>query len=269
MDASGNKHIRVAVLYICTGRYSRFFAGFYESAKKHLLRGIAEVEYFVFTDDTTLTTGDDVHIIERQCKGFPADTLGRFEMFLSMRSQLEAFDYIFFLNSNALLVKDVGTEILPDSETGLTAARWVKQKPMDWPMFYPYERRRQSTAHIPPFDGPYAYYMGGFNGGTAKAYLAMAEQLNQNIKADTGKGILARYHDQAYLNHYLHKRPLQELPKGYCCPEEWLTEAFDTHIMFREKVHIDTYFNKGRNHSPWGRVRQGANALWQALKWYL
>ena len=82
MEASGNTPIRLAVLYICTGRYNRFWADFYESAKAHLLPHDTEVEYFVFTDDASLSQAPDVHLIHRECHGFPADTLQRFEMFM-------------------------------------------------------------------------------------------------------------------------------------------------------------------------------------------
>ena len=92
MEASGNTPIRLAVLYICTGRYNRFWADFYESAKAHLLPHDTEVEYFVFTDDASLSQAPDVHLIHRECHGFPADTLQRFEMFMGIRAQLEAFE---------------------------------------------------------------------------------------------------------------------------------------------------------------------------------
>ena len=267
MDVSGNKPIKVAVLYICTGRYSRFFADFYESAKRFLLKDEAEVDYFVFTDDTTLPEATDVHYIPKACEGFPRDTLMRFEMFLGIKAQLEAYDYIFFFNSNAQLVKEIGREILPDN-TGLTATRWARQKPIDWPMFYPYERHRFSTAYIPPYQGPYAYYMGGFNGGTSEAYLRMTEQLAKAIDDDLKWGHIARHNDESHLNRYLYEHPCKELPKGYCCPEEWLPERIGASIVFRNKVTMDGYFDKGRDHSPWGRIEKGAEALWMALKWY-
>ena len=100
MATSENKRNRVAVVYICTGKYKRFFADFYESAKAYLLKDVAEVRYFVFTDDMELTKADDVELIKRECQGFPADSLGRFDMFLSIEDRLQAYDYTFFFNAN-------------------------------------------------------------------------------------------------------------------------------------------------------------------------
>lgn len=266
--ASGNTRTKVAVLYICTGRYSRFFADFYESAKKHFLKQEAEVKYFVFTDDEALNHEDDVELIHRTCKGFPADTLQRFEMFMGIKERLQTFDYICFMNSNAVLRADVGREILPEYE-GLKAVRWIGQKPCNWALFYPYERNKKSKAYVKPFDGPYAYYMGGFYCGKAETFLSMTEELDKAIREDALQGITARHNDESHLNQYLHTHPHEELLRGYCCAEERLSQKFETRIVFRNKVTIDEYFDKGRSHSATRRFMHGAKTLWTALKWFI
>lgn len=267
-EVSGNTRTKVAVLYICTGRYNRFWPDFYESAKAHLLKQEAEVTYFVFTDDEALSHEDDVRLTYRTCKGFPADTLQRFEMFMGIRAQLEAFDYICFFNSNAVLRGDVGREILPEGD-GLKAVRWIGQKPCNWAMFYPYERNKRSRAYVKPFDGPYAYYMGGFYCGKAEPFLRMTEELDMAIREDALQGIKARHNDESHLNCYLHTHSHEELPRGYCCAEERLSQEFETRIVFRNKVTVDEYFYKGRSHSFTGRFNHGAKTLWLALKWYI
>ena len=78
--------MRIAILYICTGKYNQFFPGLYSSAKKYLLKGQAELEFFVWSDDNRLSEGhDDVHLIYKECEGFPADSLFRFRMFLQVK----------------------------------------------------------------------------------------------------------------------------------------------------------------------------------------
>lgn len=263
-----SKMKRVAVLYICTGKYVRFFQGFYQSAKKYFLIEDAVTDYYVFTDDNNIPVYPDIHIIKRECKGFPADTLFRFEMFLTIKEHLTDYDYIYYINSNAELTKHVGTEIFPD-DSGLTAVRWPKQKPCSLPVFYPYERNRKSTAYIAPFDSPYAYYMGGFYGGTQKSFYKITEVLAEAIRIDTANGIIACRNDESYLNHFLHKYPCKELPKSYCCPEEWLTDNGATKIMFRDKVILDTYFNKGRDNSYKGKIKKTFIVLWHVARWFL
>ena len=95
MEISDKIKVKVAVLYICTGKYNQFFADFYSSAKKHFLRDCAEVEYFVFTDNMQLSSAQDVHLIQKESKGYPYDSLFRFDMFLSIEKELQGFDYAF------------------------------------------------------------------------------------------------------------------------------------------------------------------------------
>ena len=91
--------MKVAFLYICTGRYAQFFDGFYESAEQYLLQGV-EKRYFVFTDQEQLTKAANVELLIRSCKGFPEDSLFRFDRFLEIREQLKEYDYTFFFNAN-------------------------------------------------------------------------------------------------------------------------------------------------------------------------
>ena len=65
--------MKVAILYICTGKYNQFFKGFFESCEKYLLKDIAQLEYYVFTDDMSLSDEANVHLIKKECAGFPAD----------------------------------------------------------------------------------------------------------------------------------------------------------------------------------------------------
>lgn len=258
--------MRTAVLYICTGKYSRFYAGFYESAEKYLLKGLSEIEYFVFTDDIGITETSKVHIIETPCAGFPYDSLFRFEMFLKVKENLRDFDYIYFFNANSAFCQPVGMEILPD-KTGLVAARWPKRE-TQFPALYPYERNRKSSAYIAPFQPPYAYYMGGVNGGTASAYLDMVETCATNIRTDYMRGIIARVHDESHINKYLRTHACKTLSSGYCWPEEWPTH-FSPKIILRDKVKIDPFFDKGRDHSLWGAVKKTSGMLCHVIRWYL
>lgn len=140
--------MKVAILYICTGKYNQFFSGFYESCEKYFLKDIASVEYFVFTDDMSLSTASNVHLIERRCQGFPLDSLFRFDMFLQIEKELKTFDYLSFFNANMLFVAPVGREILPEGEdlcAVLHPGFYNKPK-----YLYPYERNVKSTAYIAP-----------------------------------------------------------------------------------------------------------------------
>ena len=262
--------MKVAVLYLCTGKYSQFFHDFHESARKHFLSGIADIEYFVFTDSNLLTEARDIHFIHKECLGFPMEAVYRFRSLLIAETMTKGFDYIYFFNSNALFIKEVKQEILPPDNETFIGSRWTKQKPFDLPMFYPYERNKESTAYIPPREhAKYIYYMSGFYGASRDAFFKMYHRLDHNTQIDYNDGIIARFHDESHTNKYFREVPCQLLPDGYCLPEEWVTPETDTHIIFRNKVNIDPYFDKEQDHSLWNRVKKGCNSLYMALKWYI
>lgn len=265
----------IAILYICTGRYNQFFDGFYSSSEKYLLPLIKK-DYFVWTDDDNLSKqGDNVHIYHKECAGFPADSLFRFEMFLQAKDELVKYDYIYFFNANAEFRQFVGEEILPD-ETGLAMGLWYNQeKPwwnpwriLDLPAFFCYERNKKSLAYIPPFEKDYKQFMGGLNGGRAKEYLEMIETLSKNIRTDYENGIIAIAHDQSHINAYMRTHQCKELPKEMCWPEEW-SSSFEPQIVFRDKMKMGDPFVKGRNPSIWGRTKRLWKRLWHAIEWYI
>lgn len=260
--------MKIAILYICTGKYNRFFEGFYRSAENYFLKGIAKKEYYVFTDDMELSKEDNVHLIYKKCEGFPLDSLFRFETFLMAEKELEGYDYIYFFNANSLFLQPVGVEILPD-ESGLAIGVWPGRLEHRHPMFYPYERNRKSLAYVSPYGKNYTYYMAGINGGTPEAYLQMTKTLCRNIRIDYENGIIAKVHDQSHINAYLRTHPCKKLGREFCLPEEWRTEDDNPKMIFRNKVLLDPYFNKGRNFNLWARFSKGCNILWNAIRWYL
>ena len=262
--------MNIAILYICTGKYNQFFQVFYESSEKFLLKESGEIQYFVFTDDMKLSQANNVHLIKKKCQGFPADSLFRFEMFLEIKDELLNYDYVFFFNANTEIKQPIGKEILPDANLRLVMAEWPgKRKPFKHPAFYPYERNKKSLAYIAPFEKePYIYYMGGINGGKSKDFIQMIEILARNIRIDYSNGIIARVHDESHINKYMRYHSCKILSAEYCWPEEWKSDI-EPKIIFRDKVKVDAYFNKGRNNSVWGRIKKGILVLMYAFNWYL
>lgn len=260
--------MKVAILYICTGKYNQFFLDFYASAEKYFLSEEAQKHYFVWTDDKALTKAKNVSLIYKECAGFPADSLFRFEMFLQVETELMEFDYIYFFNANALFLRPVSQDILPDN-SGLAMGIWPGRRERQHPMFYPYERNRRSLAYVAPYGKHYTYFMGGINGGCAEHYLQMIRTLSHNIRADYNRGIVANVHDESHINAYLRTHPCKKLGREYCLPAEWQTDEDTPKLILRSKVLIDPYFNKGRDHSLWGKAKKGVRIAVNALRWYL
>lgn len=260
--------MKVAILYICTGHYKHFFPGFYHSAEQFLLPD-AQKTYFVWTDDVHIADGlENVSVQFKQCAGFPADSLFRFELFLEVETQLQQYDYVYFFNSNAEIKREIREEILPD-ESGLSMGRWPGKRERQHPMFLPYERNRKSLAYVAPYGKNYIYFMGGINGGTTSAYLDMIRTLSKNIRDDYNRGIIASVHDESHINAYLRKHSCKVLGREFCCPEEWVKEGETPKNIFRNKTLVDPYFNKGRRRGLRQRLEKAARKLWTAIKWYL
>ncbi len=260
--------MRIAILYICTGRYNKFWEGFYKSSEEYFLRDIAHKEYFVFTDDMNLCNDENVHLYYRECQGFPYDSLFRFDLFLSVEQEIEKFDFIYFFNANMEFVKYVDESFLPTEEDGYLAAvlhPLVLKRPY---YFYPYERNRKSTAYIPLVrNHEYKYYMGSLNGGRAREYLDLVKTCSINTKDDYEKKIIAMVHDESHLNKYLYNHKCKSLLPKYAYPEGKYMD-YEPIILIRDKVKIDVYFNKGRDYSLLGKVKMVYYMIYRALIWF-
>lgn len=228
------KTYTIAVLYICTGKYVAFWKKFYESFEENFLKN-SQVEYFVFTDAENLYQQQEnprIHKIYQSNLGWPGNTLFRFRMFNTLKENLEQFDYTFFFNANTICAKTITEqEFLPEKEELLVVQH---------PGFYntnimklPYERRRKSSAYIPYGKGK-TYVYGAVNGGKTKSYLAMCEQLEKEIDEDYQRGVIARWHDESHLNHYIWKHknyrllsPAYAYPENYNLPFEAYIKTID------------------------------------------
>lgn len=231
---------KVAMLYVCTGKYSIFWKDFYCSFEKFFLTDY-EKEYFVFTDQNEIYGEDEnrrIHRIEQQDLGWPGNTLMRFDMFSNYASELIKFDYIFFMNANAECVREVqGEEILSD-KPGIIVVQHPNFTHTNKYLF-PYERDKRSTAYIPYDKGRY-YVIGAINGGTSAAYLGMIKQLKKATDEDLSNGIVAIWHDESQLNHFVaYSQEYKILDPSFCYPEGWKL-PYQPAIVMRDK---NKYFN--------------------------
>ena len=257
----------IAILYICTGKYNQFFEGFYESAMKYFMTS-HDKTFFVWTDEDHIADGlPNVRVFHKECAGFPADSLFRFEIYLQAEEELKNYDYIYFIQANAKFLQPVGDEILPD-ESGLSMGIWGGANQRRPACLFPYERNKKSLAYVAPYGKNYIYYMGGINGGTVEAYLEMARTLAANIRDDYNRGIIAKVHDQSHINAYMRTHAGKIIPPEYCWPEESASD-FEPKMIFRDKVKVDLYFDNGRKHSLWARFKKCCDMAWNIIRWYL
>ena len=230
--------MKIAILYICTGKYTVFWKDFYESAARLLFEGHQKT-YFIFTDAEKIDFDEKSNIkkVYQEKLGWPFDTLMRFNMFLKAENDLKNFDYIFFFNANMLFVEKVGDELIDyENGTNLLAVKHPGYYKADCKDF-PYERKKESTAYVPYGEGQY-YFMGGLNGGKAYDYLTLIHSLDNNIKIDLDHNIIAQWHDESQLNRYLINKKVKVLSPEYGYPEGW-------NLPLKPKIII-------RNKNKWG-----------------
>ena len=229
--------MKIAVLYIATGKYIVFWKDFFTSSEKFFIPGSTK-EYFVFTDATEFefSNNPQVHTISHQKLGWPYDTLLRFQVFLKAKEQLVNCDYIFFFNANMQFVQTItAAEFLPDGKTddGLVATLHPRffNKPRE--KFTYEDQQTTSLAYVDKSKGK-NYFMGGLNGGTCKAYMKLIEELDKNIQLDLEKNVIARWHDESHLNHYMIDKNPKILSPAYGYPQG-KDLPFKPKIIIRDK----------------------------------
>ncbi len=225
--------MKIAILYICTGKYECFWDEFYSSAKNKFLINY-EKHFFVFTDNKSLINSklQDVSFIYQEKIGWPFDTLYRYQFFSRIKNNLKEFDYSYYINANAIIVAEIGEEIFPDPHSFIGSQHpcYFDKKSEE----FIYERNPKSIAHIPFGNGEH-YVMGAFIGGKTGPFLRMCEKLNEQIQVDLQKDIIAIWHDESHYNHFLQSNSYKLLSPSYVYPEE-MTLPFEPKIILRDKA---------------------------------
>ena len=261
--------MKIAVLYICTGKYRVFWDDFYKSCEKFFLQGYAK-HYFIFTDATDIMQDNNITVIPKGCYGFPLDSLFRFDMFLEIEDKVAEFDYCFFFNANMLFVDKVDSEIFPyENYKGIicvTHPRGYKYR--NYPSLFTYERNKQSLAYVPKERKKYNYFMGGFNGGSIQEYYGLVKTCSKNIHADYSRGLIAVFHDESHLNKYCcdHSKLIYTLPVSYGFPEN-ATFPFQPKVIIRDKTVFSEYFDKHSDESILKKIKRYLLVFYRGLTW--
>lgn len=228
--------MNIGILYICTGKYDKFFDDFYVSSEAFFLPK-SNKTYYIFTDSEYLPEkykNDNVVFIHQKKLWWPLDTLMRFWMFDSIKDILQKEDFLVFFNANAKIIKMITEEeFLPQKWEKYIGALhwWIYHKP---PFLFPYERRRKSTAYIPYYKS-WTYFQWSLNWWYTQDYLHLVGYCLHNINIDLRKNFIARWHDESHLNKFFSWRgDIKTLWVEYNYPED-SNLKFDAKIILRNK----------------------------------
>lgn len=214
--------MKIAILYVCTGKYDIFWKDFYLSFEKNFISN-SEKHYFIFTDSTNIFEADknkNIHITPQKDLGWPMNTLKRYQMFSSIKDQLQGFDYVFFFNANLLCIEPItAEEFLSSGNQKLVGAihPGFYRKPKK---IWPYDLSKKSLASVDTNKAKY-YYQGAVNGGESAYFLQVIEELKNNVNTDLQNNIIALWHDESHWNKYLseHMDIVKSLSPSYLYPE--------------------------------------------------
>ena len=230
---------------LATNKYNQFLEPFLKTVNEFFFVG-EEVQVHLFIDDLSykfdISERLKVEKYQIEALKFPYATLYRYTMFSQIKEQLNC-DYVFYSDVDMAFVDFVDKEILPlDSSEKLVAVRHCG--------FYmgggAWGCDGKSTSFTAS-DKRVKYYAGGFQGGETKAYLAACEIMKNNIKEDSGKGVMAEWHDETHFNKYLSDRlgSFKELTPDYCMVEEvekrkqWGVNKFKPKLIALKKNHAE------------------------------
>lgn len=224
--------MKIGLLTIATNKYIRFVDPLWESAKKHFLTN-HDVTMFLFTDSVDYKPDSKQVIIPQQHLVWPGPTLFRYNVFDLNKDKLKEMDYLFYCDADMLFVNTVGDEVLGERVATNHPGFFQSAR-----QTFTYETNPRSLAFVPQNKGTY-YFAGGFNGGTSKEYLKMAEKLSENISEDYSKGIVAVWHDESHMNKYfIDNPPTVILSPSYCYPESWTLDAkIEKRLLALDKNH--------------------------------
>ncbi|XP_058238590.1 globoside alpha-1,3-N-acetylgalactosaminyltransferase 1-like isoform X2 [Hemibagrus wyckioides] len=201
-----------------SNRYVRFLKDFLESAEQHFMVGY-RVHYYLFTDRpdevpvVTLGPGRQLTVIKTPSSDrWQEITLRRMEMIeklIEERLVTEA-DYIFSLDVDTKFCGHWGSETLADIIAVLHPGYFGTPQ-----REFPYERRPESVAFIPPEEGDY-YYGGAVIGGRIGYVHKLTKTCHAQLDVDRANQIEVAWQEESHLNKYfLYNKPSKVLSPEY------------------------------------------------------
>uniref|UniRef100_A0A3B5AHT8 Globoside alpha-1,3-N-acetylgalactosaminyltransferase 1-like n=1 Tax=Stegastes partitus TaxID=144197 RepID=A0A3B5AHT8_9TELE len=209
---------RIALVVFAVGKYTRFLKDFLESGEKYFLYGF-RVTYYVFTDnehevpkvscvENTITV-----LTVPSAKRWQDVVLGRMKWAtIAIDKQIRGeADYLFMMDVDSVFYNRFGAESLSPLSAVLHRLYFEYTKRED----FPYERRPESKAYIPPDEGDY-YYTAAVWGGCLEDMYKLVRYCYEQSEEDAKNNIEAVWQEESHLNKYLlYNKPTKVLSSEY------------------------------------------------------
>lgn len=237
----------VGVLSVATGVYLDYWMLMMESADSNLFLS-SRVHATVFTDrgaDAVVFARRmnriSVHVVTVPPLGWPEATLFRYELFSRNWEEIDG-DLLVYLDADMRIARATGDELFPASWPGGVAlvahpGYFRTSRPWMYRLERPrvalsdvsrilhgergigqWEKRKTSLAYVPPRLRK-IYVCGGVWFGMMPKLMDLIHELSERTRIDYEKGVLARWHDESYLNWWAARNEHEILGSEYCHDE--------------------------------------------------
>lgn len=216
---------KCAILYIATGPYIKFWSDFFNSFENKFLKNY-EKHYYVFTDAETFYNCEQkrVHVLYQSAMPWPLVTLLKFHIYLKVADELCTFDFVYTTNANIICNQEITEqEIIPDQEKGenyifTMHPGYIYDKQYRHKCYFEYERNPKSLAYV-PYNRGKNYVYGNMWGASGESFVQRIRDFDYRINEDLKKRIIAIWHDESFVNHYVASHSdYKILNPGFCYP---------------------------------------------------
>jgi hypothetical protein len=227
----GDYLMEVAIIFIGTSKYIDFLPLYYQKCEENFLVNTNKT-YFVFTDGEISDAPENVLVYAQEHLEWPFITLNRFEIINKAKKELINFDWLVFMDADALVIDSVTEEEFFSNKNLFGVhhpCHYMKMPPHDEPPGA-FETNSKSTAWTEDYS---TYFQGCFWGGKVPVVLNLIDDLEKNVKTDLENNIIAVWHDESHLNAYFaeHKDDVRVFGPEYAYPE-----VFAQYCDFKPKI---------------------------------
>lgn len=226
--------MKTLFLTIGTAKYINFIHNLCKSMQNFC--NLTNFDILVCTDQSINFEFDrfKIHKHHIQHVRHPHGTLHRYHYYLENESFLRKYDYLIHIDADMEFVSPVMQDILSERicviHPGFHGTNESK--------YFDVETNPNSHAY---FDiNKYSisrYYQNCLQGGSKDEFINMSRTIRDWTNSDMQKGIIAKWHDESYMNKYmLENKPTLELHPGYAYPEKW-SLPFEKKIIHLDKDH--------------------------------
>ena len=170
--------MKVAIIFIGTGRYINFLPLYYENIHKYFLPK-SEKTILAFTDGTG-DFPDDIKVYHQEHLEWPYITLKRFEIINKAKTFIKDFDWVVFIDADAIPVSEITEEEFFSDKPFFGVHHPCHALGMPPHTEYPgaFETNPKSRAHVTPDDDTTMYWQGCLWGGKVPAVFDMIDELS-------------------------------------------------------------------------------------------